>query len=57
MQYLTLGELAIAGPTITAVASAVVATAVSRACRRGDHVSRLWKRRAAAYEFALCQAA
>jgi hypothetical protein len=54
--HLTTGELTLAASAITAAATAVVAVAVSRSGRRGDHVSRLWERRAEAYEFVLCQA-
>lgn len=54
--HLTSGELALAASAITATASTVVAVVVSRAGRRGDHVSRLWERRAEVYEFVLCHA-
>jgi hypothetical protein len=56
MHRLTSGELALTGSAITAVASAVVALAVSRTSRRRDHVARLWERRAEVYESVLCQA-
>lgn len=56
MHHLTPGELALTGSAITAVASAVVAVAVSRASRRRDHVARLWERRAEVYEAVLCDA-
>jgi hypothetical protein len=56
VHHLTSGELALTGSAITAVASAVVALAVSRASRRRDHVARLWERRAEVYESVLCQA-
>jgi len=55
MHHLTPGELALAGSAITAVASMVVAVAVSRASRRRDHAARLWERRAEVYESVLCQ--
>ena len=56
MHHLTPGELALTGSAITAVASAVVAVAVTRASKRRDHVSRLWERRAEVYEAVLCDA-
>ncbi len=56
VHHLTADELTLALSGITATATIVVAIAVSRASRRGEHISRVWERRTEVYEFVLCQA-